>query len=247
MAMRASMALRALGREASMVMRTTASMQPLQHARHLSMQTPQRGDRRFVRITGSASNVSGEDVKLFMQRNGVELPENPDTTSLSTCYGTPIPLLLQATSDVFQNNATWIYDAGSQEEAKDVCAKLAGKVVGMKLVRASNVDIRLVSDNVKPDNSNRKRLTLRKRLHVIAPKMEERGRTLLCTNLEVNMSPRSLWSFFSVYDVIDVRMLRRSGVASVVFRNKAEAHRAIRERSNVHLQSRARISIKMFE
>eukprot|EP00171_Calliarthron_tuberculosum_P011401 IDg11401t1 len=189
MASRMPMAARALGIDASQIARATGSMRT-QAARCVSSQTPRRGDRRFVRISGASSYVSSDDIKLFMQRNDVNLPENPNTTSLSMCYDTPTPLLLQGSSDVFQNYSIWVYDAGTQEEAMEVSTKLAGKMVGMKLVRASAVDIRLISDMVNPNSNNRKRATLRKRLHIIAPKIEERGRTLLCTNLEMNMSPR---------------------------------------------------------
>lgn len=247
MASRLSMGARALASEASQLSRATASLRATQAARCVSTETPRRGDRRFVRISGAASYVSGEDMKLFMKRNGVELPENPDTTTRSTCYDTPMPLLLQGSSDVFQNYSIWVYDAGSQDEAKEVSTKLAGKMVGMKLVRAAAVDIRLISDMVSPNSRNRKRTTLRKRLHIIAPKIEERGRTLLCTNLEMNMSPRVLWGFFGSFDVLDIRMLRRSGVASVIFRTEEEALRAIRERSNVSIQNRGRVTLKMFE
>ncbi len=194
------MALRALGRDCSHIVRTAITATQPCHA--LSSAMPRAGDKRFVRIAGASNYASAEDIKHFMRRNGVDVPENVDNMSLSTCNDKPLPVLTQGQADVFQNHSVWLYDAGSYEQAAEISSKLAGKVVGMKLARASTIDSTLVSSLFKLDASPQKRkVTLRRRMAVISPEIEERGRTVLCTQLEPHMSPRMIWSFFSTFDV----------------------------------------------
>ena len=199
-----------------------------------------RGERRFVRMSGLTSYAGSEDVKLFLKRNEVELPD-PTSSAEPLISG-----LKQGTSDVFQNVAIWVYDAGDPETAIEAAAKLNGRVAGMKLVRAAAVDLRVVADLIA-SSPGKKRRSLRRHLHVIAPAPQEYGRTIIVTNVQPNTSPRSIWGFFGAYDVLDVRLLRRSGVAVVVLRTPEEATRAIRERNNVSLQGRGPVSVKMFE
>lgn len=241
------MALRAVGRDCSQLLRSGAGARVSQSSRGISSAMPRAGDKRFVRIAGATNYASSEDIKLFLRRNGVDVPENVDTLSLSMTNDKPLPVLIQGQSDVFQNHSIWVYDAGSHEEAAEISSKLAGRIVGMKLAKASAIDSTLVSSLFRDSSAHRRRTTLRRRMSVIEPSIEERGRTVLCTHLEPNMNPRAIWGFFSTFDVMDVRMLRRSGVASVVFRTKEEAVRAIRERSNVSIQNRCRVHLKMFE
>lgn len=196
-------------------------------------------ERRFVRLSGVTSYAGAEDVKLFLKRNEVELPD-PETSTEPL-----ISVLKQGTADVFQNVSIWVYDAGSAESAVDAASKLNGRVAGMKLVRAAAVDLRVVSDLIGEAPRHRRR-SLRRHLFVIAPAPEEYGRTVIVTNIPPNTNPRSLWGFFGTYDVTDVRFLRRSGVASVVMRTSEEAMRAIRERNNISLQGRGQVTVKMF-
>lgn len=264
MASRVPMALRALGRDPSRLGRiasaphralctppasTPPAPPPLASTSALGS-IPPTGDKRFVRIAGASSYAGVDDIKHFMRTNGVDIPSDVESTSKSMLNDKPLPALAQGQADVFQNHSVWVYDAGSQEEAREVSDKLAGKVVGMKLARASTVDSTLVAGMFgerTPNSSFKRKSTLRSRMAIISPAVEERGRTVLVTKLESNMSPRQLWAFFSTFDVIDVKMLRRSGVAAVVMRTKEEAVRAIRERSNIIMQNRCRVHIKMFE
>lgn len=183
------------------------------------------------------------DLEFFLTSHGIAPTSIADD-------GTPIHRLVQGQSDVFQNQSIWIYDAGSATAAGDAAARLSGRVAGLKLVRAAAIDNRLVEDMLAaPEQGrNNRRLSLRRRMNVIQPLPEERGRALLATNLPFNLATRFLWSFFASYEIETVRHLRRSGVACVVFMNEAEAFRAIRERSNLPIQgNRQHIMLKFHD
>lgn len=121
-------------------------------------------------------------------------------------------------------------------------------MAGMKLVRAAPVDKRVVDDLMSVPEPGRGKPSLRRRMNAIKPLVEERGRALLVTNLPFSLPARFLWSFFASYEVVVIRHLRRSGVASVVFVNESEACRALRERSNLPIQgSKMQIGLKMHE
>lgn len=193
-------------------------------------------NRQYVRISGVSSYANVDDVSLFISRNGVQLP------------GKAPEVLRQGTSDVFQNQAIWVYDAGSFDSAMSAASQLTGRVCGMRLVRASVADLHVVGDIIgKPVRRHRGGRNLRTFMNRLQPEPNERGRTVVITNLPFHLPPKNVWSFFSNYDVVDVRMLRRAGVATVVFRSVDEAARAIRERNNVSIQGRDPVSIKMFE
>lgn len=120
--------------------------------------------------------------------------------------------------------------------------------MGLKLIRAMPVDQKLVDGLIGvPKGGDARRTTLRKRLNIIAPKPEERGRSLLATNLPRGLQPRYLWSFFATYDVEDVRLLRKSCVACISFTTQREAERALRERANFSLHGQDIICLKMHE
>lgn len=197
-------------------------------------------EKRFVRIAGPASYASREDIELFLKRNGVE--KGPSATSETSSYS-----LQQGQADVFQNHSIWVFDAGSQDAARVASEKISGKVAGLKLVRAAPIDARLVNEMTMLSASKNRRTTLRKRMNVIAPTDEERGRALLASNLPVHMPSRVVWSFFGAYEVCDVRHLRKSGVACIVFATADDAHRAMRERSNLRIQNKNTIVLKMHE
>lgn len=162
-----------------------------------------------------------------------------------------VPLLGQGLRDVFENTSIWVYDAGSSEAARVVASKLHGKICGLKLTRASPVDERIArelvgrldGDSIEPrDRPKEKRG--RWRMHLIAPDTDERDRTLLLTGLPYLLPPRHIWAFFGTYDVVSVRLLRKSQVASVLFSTVADAKRAHRERANLPMNIHERMSIQ---
>jgi hypothetical protein len=167
-----------------------------------------------------------------------------------------IPLLAQGQSDLFMNHSVWVFDAGSRAAAADAVEKLSGKVCGLKLVRAAAVDRKIVQDLVgslpalgpkSPASSSREggpSSHRRRRMHVIGPLAHERDRALLLTGLPNMLPVRHVWAFFGSYEVVNVRLLRKDGVASVVFRTPDEAQRALRERANLPLQDQERTQIK---
>lgn len=150
-----------------------------------------------------------------------------------------IPLLARSRSETFMNISTWYYEAKSQEDAKDIANKLRGKVCGMKLVRATPVDQRVVAEvpGFVMDRAKVRKLPApffpRSDLGLIMPSNEERDRCLLVTGLRQMTYPRTVWGFFRGYDVAHVRLLRKPGIASVVFREVSDMERAFRERSNM--------------
>lgn len=190
-------------------------------------------EKRFVRIAGPASYVSRHDMNIFLEHHGVS------SESIKRS-------LVQGQSDIFQNHTVWFLETNSQEDAAEMTARISGRVLGLKLIRAAAVDRRLMENMVGMSDSDKK-VSLRRRMSVIAPSPDERGRALLARNLLQNLQPRVLWAFFSAYDVEDIRLLRRSGVACVVFETAAEANRALRERSNLLLQNQQQISLKMHD
>lgn len=147
-----------------------------------------------------------------------------------------MPLLGQGISESFMNVSNWYYDAGSHKEAFEIANKLHGKVCGMKLTRVAAVDERVArevpgltkfdsrSDAASSGHSRSYRLA------VLAPSNEERDRSLLLTGLRPLTQPRTVWGFFSGYDVASVRLLRKIGIASVSFRDVPEMERVLRER-----------------
>jgi hypothetical protein len=174
-------------------------------------------------------------------------------SSSKAASGSGTPLLGQGKCDIFMNHSVWMYEAESGADAQDIVRKISGKVCGMRLVRASAVDLNVakevpgvVAPERAPEISPGIRLAHRWRMGIIAPSPEERDRVLLVVGLPKMVSPRSVWSFFGAYDVIAVRMLRRDGMASVVFRETTEAHRALRERGNLPLNDHGKVTIKMY-
>lgn len=209
-----------------------------------------RSDKRYVRIAGPASYASTDDIRLFLGQNGVQLPKI-SSSSMSSSEEKVAPMLVQGQADVYQNHSVWLYDAGDAEHARQIASQISGKVVGLKLIRASPIDDKIVRNMITPPattvRSGRQKTTLRRRMNVIAPSQDEKGRALLATNLPYNMHPRVLWSFFTAYDVLDVRVLRKSGVACIIFESENEAYRALRERSNLMIQNKNVIGLKMHE
>lgn len=188
--------------------------------------------KRYVRLAGPASYSTRDDVINFLQEQGVESP--------------PKFSVVQGQSDVFQNHSIWMIETDSQEDAVEMASRISGRVLGLKLVRAAAVDQKLY-DSLMTTPTNLRTSSLRKRLTIIGPKREERGRTLLVRQLHPNVTSRAIWAFFGSYDVIDVRYLRKSGVACVVFQSEEEAFRALRERKNVPIQRQFNVSLKMHE
>lgn len=195
--------------------------------------TPER-EKRFVRIAGPSSYASKEDVTYFLQQHGIPLNQGPKS-------------IVQGQSDVFQNHSIWVLETESQNVATDIASRISGRVLGLKLIRAAPVDQKLYDGLLGPGEQRVRSTSLRKRMSVIAPTREERGRALLARNLQSQLHPRALWSFFSAYDVVDVRHLRRSGVACIVFKTEEEANRALRERNNISLQHQQTIVLKIHE
>lgn len=151
-----------------------------------------------------------------------------------------VPLLAQSKSEAFMNISTWYYEAESPEDARDIASKLRGKVCGLKLIRAAAVDQRVVSEVpgfvMDPPKVDKKRggpHFPKSIAGLIAPSNEERDRCLLVSGLRHMTYPRTVWGFFRGYDVAHVRMLRKPGIASVVFREVSDMERAFRERSNL--------------
>lgn len=190
-------------------------------------------EKRYVRIAGPAAHASQLDISLFLNQHS----------------SSPAPhTLQQGQSDIYQNHSVWVFDAGSQPDAEKVASRISGRSLGLKLIRAAAVDQRIVDGLLAvPEAGIQRKATLRKRLNIIAPVGDQRGRALLATNLPYLLQPRLLWAFFGGYDVVDVRHLRKSGVACVVFTTNEEAERALRERSNFALQGKNVISLKMHE
>lgn len=214
--------------------------------------TQTQSEKRYVRIAGPASYASSDDLRLFLGQNGVQLPNFSSSSSeCSSEEHVTAPMLVQGQSDVYQNHSVWLYDAGDETRARQIASQISGKVIGLKLIRASPIDQKIVTNMVSPPTttvrSGRQRTTLRRRMNVIAPTQDEKGRALLATNLPYNLHPRLLWSFFTAYDVLDIRVLRKSGVACIVFENQNEAYRALRERSNLMIQNKNIIGLKMHE
>lgn len=178
-----------------------------------------------TRDSGSTDDVSSVDGSIFNSSSAVR----------------KIPLLAQGSSEAFMNISTWYYEAESSEEARDIASKLRGKVCGMKLVRAAPVDQRVVSEVPgfivgTGQIGNRNRGPDRKReVGLIMPANEERDRCLLVTGLRHMTYPRTVWGLFRGYDIAHVRLLRKAGIASVVFREVSEMERAFRERSNLQV------------
>lgn len=191
-------------------------------------------EKHYVRIAGPSYYASRADISLFLTEN---------KTSMPSAQG-----LHQGQSDIFQNHSVWIYDAGTQSEAEDVASRISGKSLGLKLIRAVPVDQRIVDHLTEPPEKGATRgASLRKKLNIIAPRGEERGRTLLVSNLPHLLQPRMLWGFFAAYEVENVRHLRRSGVACVIFMSDTEAERALRERANFALAGGHVVSLKMHD
>lgn len=202
-------------------------------------------EKRFVRIAGPSSYATKTDLELFLASQGVK-PETP-TDSPEMVHG-----LVQGQSDVFQNQSIWIYDAGSAAAAADVASRVTGRIAGLKLVRAAPVDLRIVEEMLAVptagSSAKKARTSLRKRMNVIRPKPDERGRALLATNLPFNMSPRMLWGFFASYELVSIRHLRKSGVACLVFSTVEEAYRGMRERANLPIQgNKQHIALKLHQ
>lgn len=191
-------------------------------------------EKRYVRIAGPSSYASKDDVLLFLQQHGIS-----DEFKRQA--------LVQGQSDVFQNHSVWVMETDSQSQALDIVGRISGRVLGLKLIRAAAVDQKLYDGLVTPSNQKTKSSSLRKRMSIIAPTNEERGRALLARHLQPSLYPRTLWSFFSGYDVVDVRHLRRSGVACIIFESEEEACRALRERKNVPLLHQYPIALKMHD
>lgn len=195
-------------------------------------------EKRYVRIAGPSSYASKEDIAYFLGQHDIPIPDGRKS-------------IVQGQSDIFQNHSVWVMETQSQREASDIASKISGRVLGLKLIRAAAVDQKLYDGLVAPAESQgsdkTKHTSLRKRMAVIAPHKNERGRALLAKNLAHGLYPRALWSFFSAYDVVDVRHLRRSGVACIIFETEQEACRALRERKNVPLQRQYPLALKMHE
>lgn len=190
-------------------------------------------EKKYVRLAGPASYATRDDVVNFLQEHGLEPPARN--------------AVVQGQSDVFQNHSIWLIETDSQSAATNIASCISGRVLGLKLVRAAAVDRKLYDRLVAAPVGNARTASLRKRLTIIGPKSDERGRTLLIRQLKSIVSPRAIWAFFSSYGVTDVRYLRKSGVACVVFESDAEANRALRERKNVQLQRQHKVLLKMHE
>ena len=211
---------------------------PLRSSAIRLLQTESRqlppSDKHYVRIAGPSSYANRADVALFLSQNLTTLPESP--------------ILQQGQSDIYQNHSIWIYDAGSQAEAEKTASQISGKSLGLKLIRAAPVDQRIVDHLTDPPTKGSfQKASLRKKLNIIAPQGDERGRTLLVSNLPHLLQPRMLWGFFASYEVSAVRHLRRSGVACVIFRTQGEAERALRERANFALSGGHVVNLKMHD
>lgn len=194
--------------------------------------------------TGVPADGPGEDQHLGTM-NVADAASSVDGSS-------PPPMLAQARSDVYMNHAIWFYEADSAADANDVVNKLTGKVCGLKLVRAAAVD-RNVAKEVPgfipnpPDRDVAQRgvgFSHRWRMSVIAPSDEERDKALLVVGLPFMVYPRTVWAFFGGYDVAAVRLLRKNGIASVIFREASEAERAMRERGNLQISERPKVTVR---
>lgn len=201
---------------------------------------PTMSAKTYVRIAGPASYATRTDIHQFLNSHHVNPPSLHPTTSL------PHYDLVQGSFDVFQNQSIWLLATPSESVARSIVHKISGRVAGLKLIRAAAIDQRLVDDMM--GTSNRSRRNLRRRMNVIAPTEEERGRALLATNLPYGLAPRFLWGFFASYEVEAIRHLRKSGVACVVFKDENEACRALRERSNLPVQGNKQcLSLRMHQ
>lgn len=158
-----------------------------------------------------------------------------------------IPLLCQTGTDSFLNQAIWAYDAGTEEQARETCEKLSGKICGLRLVRVSVTDERILREY---SSFRRSSLSSSESSHPsfhehIAPGSHERDRAIFLYNLPSEVPARFIWAFFGMYDVSVVRLLRKQKIVSVVFRTPDEAQRAIRERQNLPLHGRGRTAMRM--
>ncbi|KAI0560074.1 RNA recognition motif [Gracilaria domingensis] len=210
--------------------------QPLQSAvRHFTTGTATLSPKQYVRIAGPSCYASSSDIVNFLNEQSIHVNKS-------------VGSLVQGQSDIYQNHSVWVYNADNQANAEQIVSKISGKVLGLKLIRAAAIDQKIVNSmlNVQ-ERPGSGRVTLRKRLNLIAPAPDERGRTLLASNLPHLLQPRHLWSFFSNYEVVDVKHLRRSGVACVIFSSQKEAERALRERANLHLHGKQIVYLKMHQ
>lgn len=209
---------------------------PVSNIRPLSAPAaaPADKEKRYVRIAGPSCYASKQDIAIFLKDHDIALPGG-------------LKSLVQGQSDVYQNHSIWLMEADSQPEAFDVASRISGRVLGMKLVRAVAVDQKLYDGLLAVPQQADRSTSLRKRMNIISPQKDERGRALLARNLHNQLSSRVLWSFFSAYDVVDVRHLRKSGVACIVFASEAEAERALRERKNLPLQQQQSIGLKIHD
>lgn len=191
-------------------------------------------EKRFLRIAGPSSYASKDDIVHFLDNYGIPLQSGKKN-------------IVQGQSDIFQNHSIWVLETDSQKEAVDYASRISGRILGMKLIRAAAVDQKLYQSLIGNSEQKTRSTSLRKRMHIIAPSPDERGRVLLARNLPYQLYPRALWTFFSAYDVVDVRHLRRSGVACIVFKTEEEACRALREKQNVPINRQNPMALKIHE
>lgn len=190
-------------------------------------------EKRYIRLAGPASYCTRDDVMNFLQQHTLNV--------------FPKMAIAQGQSDIFQNHSIWMIETPSEKMATQVASCISGRVLGLKLVRAAPVDQKLYDNFIAAPNNNARLSSLRKRLTIIAPKPEERGRALLVRQLRSHITSRAIWAFFGAYDVVDVRYLRKSGVACIIFQTEEEASRALRERKNMPIQHQFKVSLKMHE
>lgn len=159
-----------------------------------------------------------------------------------------VPFLGRIGTDSYLNQSIWLYDAGNEERAREISSKLNGKLCGMKLARATVVSKRVFSDRPLPfaTSRNNQRPPRSHFLSVISPASHERDRALLLNDLPSQIPARFIWAFFGMYDVSIVRLLRKEGLAAVIFRSSEEAHRALRERQNLPMHGHGRTSMRLF-
>lgn len=167
-------------------------------------------EKRYVRLSGPSSHATRADIELLLRRFNTA-PQN----------------LHRSKADVIRNNSIWIYDAGSPSSAQAAADILTGNICGMKLIRATPIDL-----------ARQRPITFR--TSSIAPEVGDRQRALFISNLPIGCPPRVLWSFFADYAVTDVRLVHRSGRGYVIFRSSQDALRAFRERSNLSLHGKKR-------
>lgn len=139
--------------------------------------------------------------------------------------------------DVVCNHSVWVYDAGSERAASVAAKKLAGRTGGTRLVYVKAVRAKhagIVGGMGK--------------YNILAPKLEERGRSVRVWNLRENCPARFLWRFLRNFDVVDVRLRKDKRAACVVFETRDEAYRAVRERARLPLDKKeGLIEMEMLE